>query len=119
MPRGEPLTEKQSDSFAAATGCPGRSLRVRHGWSTERVNAALVAWASFHAGRPDISFEYFHAIEPVSVALTEAVAISEAIDGGLEPTYLVDRVTREDGTTVDIRMSDAVMETMLDFEVGE
>jgi hypothetical protein len=73
-PRGAP-----NPDVPEALG-PGKTYRVRAGWSVETVGAALADWATKQAGRRDLRFEWDPEGEPhpgVAAAAERARATAE------------------------------------------
>jgi hypothetical protein len=77
-----------------------------HGWTEAVVNSALSEWCRLHAGT---EIEFFAGEGPPNFGLAAALRTAEAIDAGIEPTY----VLAETSDGKQIAVAESVMEFLL------
>lgn len=80
-------------------------------WSAEEVNRAIEDWCIRKVGRPiQCRWDAEHALSPQMMRIKETM---EAMASGLEPTYLVKPGANEGGEGLSVRVSEQVMELLM------
>lgn len=99
--RGEPPPESIAATYGELAERAGGRYEVRGGWTVGAIARALSDWASTHAGRADLRFEWDPEGDPPP-AVREAMERARALDEGAPVRDLGGGVTAADGVMDDL-----------------
>lgn len=86
-------------------------------WSVSCINRALSEWCLKYVGRMvTVECDVDHGPSPY---MAKAIAAKEAIEAGLEPTYLLVPGEKEGGEGYSVRVTEEVMEILMQAVVDE